>query len=306
MKILIVGLGSIAQKHIAAIKKINADAEIYALRSSISSNRQEGILDLYSNEEMLSHRFDFAIISNPTRKHKETISKLISLTIPLFIEKPLFDNIGIDEEKVLKDIAIYNIVTYVACNLRFLESLQFIKKEIENERINEVNVYCGSYLPDWRPKQDFRKVYSSNKEMGGGVHIDLIHELDYAFWLFGEPRETNSLFTSYSSLNVSAFDYANYRWQYSGFTTNVILNYYRRDSKRTLEVICENGTYVVDLLLNQVRYNNEIIFQSQQRIIDTYINQMEFFIKNILTGIEPDFNSAAQAYKILDLCLQQY
>src|SRR5690606_19349874 len=140
---------------------------------------------------------------------------------------------------------------------------------IAGERVNEVNVYCGSYLPDWRPGVDFRKVYSANKELGGGVHIDLIHELDYVFWLWKEPRKTRAFFSNTSSLDISAFDYANYLWTYDGFSVSIVLNYYRRDPKRTLEIVTEQATYQVDLLNNTIEKNGEIVFSSQQRINDT-------------------------------------
>src|SRR5690606_14944767 len=127
----------------------------------------------------------YIIISNPTFKHKETIVNLLPLGLPLFIEKPLFDKL--DGEFLLHAIKEKNLITYVACNLRFLDCLKFIKDFILGKRINEVNIYCGSYLPDWRQGVNFREIYSANKDMGGGVHIDLIHEIDYANWIFGNP-----------------------------------------------------------------------------------------------------------------------
>lgn len=303
MKILIIGLGSIAKKHIDAIRRTTDSAEIFALRSSRHAPATEGIINLYSYDDLQNIFFDFAIISSPTSSHLTAIQQLLNFEIPLFIEKPLFDKTGSAQNDILNQIKQRGTTTYVACNLRFLHCIQFIKSELQCKRINEVNVYCGSYLPDWRPTVDFRQLYSANSDMGGGVHIDLIHEVDYTFWLFGEPIKTDSFFSSNSSLEISAYDYANYRWQYDQFTVNVILNYFRKDAKRTLEIVCEEGTYHVDLLKNEITFQNKTVYSSEQNIQDTYLDQMDFFMKEILKGKNPDFNSSFEAYKILNLCL---
>jgi hypothetical protein len=63
-------------------------------------------------------------------------------------------------QRLLPKIAENNIITYIGCNLRFLDSLKFIKeylKENPDKKINEVNVYCGSFLPYWRDKIGFQK-----------------------------------------------------------------------------------------------------------------------------------------------------
>ncbi|REC51461.1 gfo/Idh/MocA family oxidoreductase [Chryseobacterium piscium] len=302
MKILIVGLGSIAKKHISAIRKIDKNAVIYALRSSMSNNSEEKIQNIYSLDELSDEKLDFAIISNPTSNHFESIQQLSKLKIPLFIEKPLFSEVSDKTNELVQQIEDSGLMTYVACNLRFLDALTFIKKKLKGKRVNEVNVYCGSYLPDWRPGVDFRSVYSANKAMGGGVHIDLIHELDYVYWFFGKPQNTQSYFSNRSSLDITAFDYANYLWNYKGFSANIVLNYYRKDSKRTFEIVTGKGTYLADLLANKVYFNNELIFESEQKIIDTYESQMRFFIDN--NDKKDKFNSISEANTILKLCMQ--
>lgn len=300
MNVLIVGLGSIAQKHIKAIRNNYENVSFYALRSAPNALQEGDIVNLYCFDQLKDINFDFAIISNPTNFHQESIEALVTYKIPLFIEKPIFDTLEVGT--LLDDLEKNEVITYVACNLRFLGCITFLKTFIENQRINEVNTYCGSYLPDWRPGRDFRQIYSANKEMGGGVHIDLIHEIDYISWLFGSPSEVHVVKRSSSSLAISSIDYANFLFVYPSYCTNIILNYYRRDPKRTLEIILEEGTVNVDLVLNQVSYNQEIIYQSEKRIADTYDDQIRFFIANILPG-KVQFNTAHEAYEILKLCI---
>ena len=46
-------------------------------------------------------------------------------------------------------------------------------------------VLCGSYLPSWRKNIIYNKSYSSDKKKGGGVLLDLSHEIDYITWILG-------------------------------------------------------------------------------------------------------------------------
>lgn len=304
MNILIVGLGSIAKKHIHAIRQVIHHVKIYALRSGYGTNDQyEDIQDIYALSEVNIKEIDFVIISNPTSERLKSLTDLMTINKPLFIEKPLFSQINNQTKNLVNSLMSSSTPTYVACNLRFLDALKEIKKIIQDKRVNEVNVYCGSYLPDWRPGVDFRKSYSSNINLGGGVHIDLIHELDYVFWLWGEPNQTKSFFSNHSSLAISTYDYANYLWIYAGFSASIVLNYYRKDSRRSLEIVTEEGTYHVDLLKNTISLSGEIIFESKQRIADTYKSQMEYFINTVLVN-NSSFNDIKEANRILELCMQ--
>lgn len=303
MKVLIIGLGSIGKKHVAALRSINPSIQIDALRSSKSNVELEGVVNYYEFNEIKQNKYDFAIISNPTSEHKRTIEQVVQLNIPLFIEKPLFHNLDIED--LVKNVISHNITTYVACNLRFLNSLIFLKKYLTSNsiRINEINVYCGSYLPDWRKDTDYKKNYSAIPELGGGVHIDLIHEIDYLYWFFGMPKNTHRFFSNKSSLNIASYDYANYILEYQNFNVNIILNYFRRDAKRTCEIVLEDLTLTANLLENKiVDSNQKIIFESEQKMIETYKNQLEYFIACIKNNSKP-FNTIEDAYNLLKICL---
>lgn len=300
MNVLFFGLGSIAKKHIVALRQIEPNSKVYALRSSRTAKSWEGIQDLYDWDEVYSKEFDFAIISNPTSEHLGTIEKLLPLDIALFIEKPL-NSVLVNEDwvkKVNKDR-----ITYCACNLRFLDCLHEVKKLVEDKIVNEVNVYCGSYLPEWRPGVDFRTVYSAIPELGGGVHIDLIHEIDYLYWFFGNPQKVHKTFSNKSSLGIRAYDYANYLLEYWNFNVNVVLNYYRRDYKRTIELVCEDATYLIDLVVNSIYKNNELVYSSRQKMTELYLPQMEYFI-NCIKEHRETFNTIYDANQVLNICLK--
>lgn len=303
MNVLIVGLGSIARKHIAALRKIVPDITIYGLRSSKSAKDVEHVVSIYDPKE-LPQNIDFAIISNPTSLHGQAIEQLLDLKIPLFIEKPVFEKLGY--EALIARINDAHIPNYVACNLRFLDCIRYLHdylRENPDCRINEVDVYCGSYLPDWRPGTDFRKCYSAIPELGGGVNIDLIHDIDYTYWIFGKPQKSFGFCRNVSSLNIRAFDYAHFSLLYPTFTASITLNYYRRDYRRTIEILFDDGTWTVDLSKNLITdQDKQIIFEGRNKPIDTYTAQLEYFIKSIKnhSAIENDVN---MAYEVLNICL---
>jgi len=303
MNVLIIGLGSIAHKHIYALKALSEKVNIYALRSGNNSTQIEDIINIYELSQA-KVPFDFAIISNPTAAHYKTIVQLLPLHIPLFIEKPLVHLLE-EGDAIVKKCMSEDIKAYVACNLRFHPCIQFLKQYLTNNvsRINEVNIYCGSYLPDWRPQKDFRTIYSANPELGGGVHLDLIHELDYTYWLFGAPISSNKLLTNHSALDIRAVDYAYYNLSYTDFTINITLNYYRKDAKREIEILLEDGTLKADLLVGTVTFNSRLLFEKKTDIHFTYVEQMRYFLENIHEN-RTIMNNIEEASKILKICLK--
>lgn len=304
MKVLIIGLGSIARKHIHAIQQVNPDARLFALRSTEPADTIDGVENIFSLDN-LPDKPDFTVISTPTYMHLESIRTCLNLGVPLMIEKPLLHELqpALDFEQELDG---KNVTTYVACNLRFHPLIVFLKSFMAEHkpRINEVNVYCGSYLPEWRPGKDFRMLYSANPEMGGGVHIDLIHEIDYVYWLWGKPEETVSLKRNLSSLEIKASDFAAYHLLYPNFTANITLNYYRRDLKRNIEIVFDNETWNADLVKCEIVANTgRIVFSNTHySILNTYVEQMKYFI-NCINGNKQPMNNYKEALEVLSITL---
>ena len=302
MIILIIGLGSIGKKHVDAIYALKLEVTIYALRGGSSMESYREVINISSVGE-IQNKIDFIVVSNITSAHEATITSVFELQCPIFIEKPVLSDLE-NASRISAKLKEKNILTYVACNLRFHSGLQFLKKYLDEKkpRINEVNIYCGSYLPDWRSGIDFRKSYSAYSEQGGGVHLDLIHELDYCTWLFGFPEKATSIKRDVSSLSINAVDHAKFEFSYANFTTGINLNYYRRDAKRTLEVVTSEDSILLDLRSNIIQslLTGNIIYNGPFEMKDTYRRQMRYFI-NVINSNKQTINDFDYAVKILQL-----
>lgn len=306
MIVLVIGLGSIGKKHVDALKKLDSNVVIYALRSTTSSDVYLDVINIYSILDLKS-KVDFVIISNVTSEHHNSILQIIELNCPIFIEKPVLSSIS-HAATISKILKSKNIITYVACNLRFHPAIQFISSYIKKNdlKINEVDIYSGSYLPDWRKGKNYREIYSSNKNLGGGVHLDLIHEIDYCVWLFGLPEKVISLKRNVSTLKIDSCDSANFLMQYPKYTAIITLNYYRRDKKRQIEILTDDATILIDLEKNIITemVTKKVLFSTDFNIIDTYLKQMHYFISCINSKKQP-MNSFCEAVNVLKLAINE-
>ena len=81
MTILIIGLGSIAKKHIYAIRKLYPNCKIYALRSQEKQiSKIEGVINVFNIEEIEENVY-CVLITNPTSLHNEAIKKSLHLNV---------------------------------------------------------------------------------------------------------------------------------------------------------------------------------------------------------------------------------
>jgi len=305
MKVLIVGLGSIAKKHIKVLTELVKTVEFYALRSNKNASVYEEVINIYDWNVIRNIDFHFVLVTSPSALHLTHLRELSELNIPMMVEKPFL--INLNQIKEFEKLRFNNQLIYAACNLRFHPVIVFIKEYLTHNpsKVNEVNAYCGSYLPAWRPDQDYREIYSSKNELGGGVHLDLIHEPDYLIYLFGEPMSVEISNRKVSNLEIDTVDSSHYLFQYNNFQAEITLNYFRKDTKRTLEIVREKDTLLVNFMENSVvdLVNNIELFKEEiPSIYITYKKQMEYFLSCIENNTLP-MNSPKEAIVILKCVL---
>ncbi|HEC14314.1 MAG TPA: Gfo/Idh/MocA family oxidoreductase, partial [Rhodospirillales bacterium] len=185
-KLLIVGLGSIGRRHVAVARELEPGMEIMALRRAGSACGD--VVVFTSLDEALNARPDAVIIANPAPLHVATAQAFVEAGKHVLIEKPLSDRLdGID--KLLASSRRRGTVLQVGYCLRFHPSLIAMKQAVAEGRIGRIlslRAEVGHYLPDWRPGSDYRSAVSARRDLGGGVLLELSHEIDLARWLAGE------------------------------------------------------------------------------------------------------------------------
>ena len=260
-KIAFCGLGSIAKRHLKNVSTYLASqgdtcmVDLY--RSSLGSPLPEELKSLvseaflYADDIPADKLYDVVFVTNPTSMHYETVMRFAPHTKSFFIEKPIFDSIDINKQ-IFK--VIESKPTYVACPLRYNAVLQYMKENINSEDVICARAMSSSYLPDWRPGQDYRKTYSAHKDLGGGVSIDLIHEWDYLTWLFGMPTECHSMINKVSNLEIDSDDLAIYIGKNGKTTFELHLDYFGRQTQRTLDLFMVDDTIHCDLIAGKVNY----------------------------------------------------
>ena len=238
----------------------------------------------------LSRKPDFAVVATPSAKHIDVLTPLLDAHIPLYIEKPVVTTQpDIEQLQSRLNSTQYSAPNLVGCNFRFLPSLAKAREVIHSGRLGNIvraNLVVGQWLPDWRPQQDYRQSYSARSDMGGGVIMDLIHEIDVARWLFGEFDQVRALSGKFSSLDITSEDTACILLGKSEGppVVSLSLDYVSRRLVRRYEIVGEEGTLIWDLggkLLEIVGPKNTECIECGKSAFDvaeTYRTAMKEFI----------------------------
>lgn len=311
MNILFCGLGSIGKRHARLIKEIYPSYNLFAYRTRLG---QEKDVDLpikeYTDwdEIFRNEKIDFAFITNPTNLHVNTALKCAEKNLALFIEKPLshnFENIG----KLNKVIKENKLCTYIGYVLRFHPVIKYLKDEIDKNGLPfYFRAISSSYLPNWRAHQDYRKNYSAIKDKGGGALLELSHELDYIYWLFGDIKNITGSYGKISDLEINSEDCADLQMTCSEKVKGTLhLSYFSFNNERKIQLYFENKYVEGDLINNVIKIiqndgkEDKINFKFE--INDIYRDQLKYFF-NSYNDSETLMNNFFEAKELLQKIIE--
>jgi predicted dehydrogenase len=261
---LFVGLGGIGQRHLRNLRALRGAAlEVHAYRVRRERQVVTDTLDVTPGEDLetkygvevhvdldraLATRPDVVFVTNPSSLHVEIARRALDAGAHVLIEKPLSHSLeGV--ASLLAASRKQNLVGYVAYQLRFHPGFLRTQEILEQGLLGRplfAEASVAEYLPGFHPYEDYRRMYASRRELGGGVTLSQIHEIDLLLALLGRPERVFSLGGKLSSLDVDVDDVSSSLLEFRGSQGRVLpvrlhQDFLQRPAERRLSIVGERG-----------------------------------------------------------------
>lgn len=267
---LIIGMGSIGERHARVLRGLGADVIAVSRRPSSGSLRTHTDI----STALRDAKPDVAVIADETVRHRQTLGalRMSGFTGPVLVEKPVFDRPAAGDEQNAGP-------TFVGYNLRFHPLAQTLRRWLKGKRVITATLHVGQHLADWRTGRDHRVGYSANADAGGGVLRDLSHELDLALWLFGALHRVAAAGGNSGALGIKADDHHAILASLAQCPVAVIsLNAFDRPARRSVHVATAEGTATLDFISGSlVAEGHDAIHVSLDRD-HTFVEQHKAFL----------------------------
>ena len=315
LRFLVIGCGSIGRRHMGNLKTLGV-SNIVAFDTQAERRAEVanslGVETIDDPAAAWKCKPGVCLVTAPTSLHTELALAAAEQGCQLFIEKPLSHNWK-NVDALLDIVAKRGLVSLVGCNLRFHPGLRTVKNLMAENAVGRViaaRVEVGQYLPDWHPWEDYRRSYSARRELGGGVILDAIHEIDYIRWLLGEVTDVVCCAGKLSGLEIDTEDTAAILLRFqNGAFGEVHLDYVQRAYSRSCRILGEEGTIEWDYTAGAVRHYSAhakgwtvVANPDGWEANQMYVDEMAHFLR-CLDGAQVPETSVFDAAKGLEVAL---
>jgi predicted dehydrogenase len=300
-RILIVGTGSAGKRHLNLANELFPTADIKVLKLGRPTNDLDDAEKTFTTlEEALKFDPVIAVIANPSPLHMEVAIPLASKGVHLLIEKPI-SNSSKQVSELIQICEENNLTLMTGYNLRYSPSLVSFRKLLLDSHAGEifsVRIEVGQFLPSWRPDMDYQYSVTAQKDLGGGVILELSHEIDYLRWIFGEIQWVSGILVRQSNLDIDVEDCAHLSLATVPKANKQVLisanlDFIRHDKTRSCIAICENGSLKWDGIAGDVSFMEpgsqtwQVIFSEKFPNDYTYRQEWADFINCIINNETP-------------------
>ncbi len=302
-RILLVSLGSIGRRHLRNTKELLPDATLCIWRHKPGDTppEAEGIDVVYSLQDAMDFAPDAVLVSSPASFHAVQCAPFAEKGVPIFVEKPL-EATAAALDPLSQALEAGKGLFFVGYVLRFQPLMAALRQVILDGAIGQVrtaHVATGQYLPDWRPDSDYREGVSAQAHLGGGVLLELSHELDYARWFFGQPSVVTAEADKLSDLDIAVEDSATVIYGYPDKRVTINVDFLQRVAAMTLKVVGSEATLEADLIAETAHIvspdgRQELDVPKLQQGNEMYLRQFDAFFAKAFADYTPIFEGSRQ------------
>lgn len=260
MNIAIIGYGSIGKRH---------------EKNCISLGHHVDVASLHEDKKLRLKKYDLVIVCSKTSSRLKDIKKFRHLSRNFLIEKPVAATYH-DALSIKKILASKNV--RIGYCLIFNPIVKAVKQIINKKTLGNiyfVQIYAGSYLPNWRKDEDYSKRFSAKKTEGGDVALELIHEINYAQYLFDDKvKNIYSYQDKISGLKITSDDIAHFTITQNRRCLTITLNYFQLFAQRNITLVGQYGTLFADFVNNKIEVFDKSGKRVYNKIFDFAYNQM--------------------------------
>jgi predicted dehydrogenase len=250
---VVVGLGSIGQRHARVLKELG---------HAVAAVSRRGAGDYASIADAVRHaRPEYAVVATETAAHAEALRELAEAGFrgTVLVEKPIFPRTNTVPDNRFAGI-------FVGYNLRFHPVMMALAERLRGRQAITVSAYVGQDIRDWRPGRDHRSTASATEAAGGGVLRDLSHELDYLLWLFGPWGRVAALGGSSGARDLEVDDHISLLLEMQrSQTVQVHMDYLDRPGLRKIRINLADETIEADVAGGRLIVNGAVTEYPNER-----------------------------------------
>jgi predicted dehydrogenase len=256
-EVLVVGLGSIGERHVRNLVAAGHDSITVLRRHESKPRTLEGteFRTLTNIDDAFDRNPSAVLVCLPNSMHIESLSRAVDLGATVLVEVPLAHQLD-DLAQIEARQEDTGAKVLIGHNLRFHPALRAIKDCVDTGRIGQVlfsRAQFGEFLPANHEWEDYRMRYEARADLGGGAILTSIHEIDHAIWLFG-PAIAVTCVARTRELDVEVEDIAMMIIEHeSGALSEIELDFIQRTYTRSLQVSGSSGSVEWHLRDDRVR-----------------------------------------------------
>jgi len=180
---VVIGAGAIGVRHHRNIKNLGRQVKLLSFRDD-GYVRLKNIL--LQREYVLG-----VVVATATQVRLEILKLCADYGVPTYCEKPLcYSRHQLQKIKRLNNE--FRNICFVGFMTRFHPVVSFVRHRLENQLIYDIDLRIGLDVNRWRENWSFEQSYAA-RENGGGVLLDLCHEIDIACMLIGSQLDIKSV-----------------------------------------------------------------------------------------------------------------